>query len=101
MSFRPLEWPGEADAQPGAGGHSVRALTSALVVVTVVAMVALPPSNSHFGSGRQFKGTGGAELTGRLDEAVRSLFHFVRDSQPSFEYPGPGCRPNLSSRAAA
>ena len=43
MSFRPLEWPGEADAQPGAGGHSVRALTSALVVVTVVAMVALPP----------------------------------------------------------
>ena len=43
----------------------------------------------------------GAGLTGRLGEAARRLFHFVRDSQPSFEYLGPGCRPNPSSRAAA
>jgi hypothetical protein len=43
LSFRLLEWPGEADAQSGASGHSVRASASALVVVTVVAMVALPP----------------------------------------------------------
>src|ERR1035441_9372148 len=40
----------------------------------------------------------GAGLTGRLDEAARRLFYFVRNSQPPFEYLGPGCRPNPSSR---
>src|ERR1022692_1818077 len=58
-------------------------------------------SSSHFGSVRQFKGGRGAGLTGCLDEVGHRLFHFVRDSQPPFEYPGPGCRPNPSSRAAA
>jgi hypothetical protein len=43
----------------------------------------------------------GAGATGGLDEAARRLFHFVRDSQPPFEYPDPGCRPNPSSRADA
>jgi hypothetical protein len=47
------------------------------------------------------KGGRGAGLTARWDEAARRLFHFVRDSQLPFEYPGPGCRPNPSSRAAA